>query len=73
MYYTDPLTVERLTALRVQTARRQAQSSTLLHQVASKEKSLPHHGHRLLRRMGHQLVVLGRWLEQYSAPQHSYQ
>ncbi len=73
MYFTDPLTVEKQTALRVETVRRQAQSRALLRQITSKEASLPHHGHRLLHYMGHQLVVLGEWLEQYSAPQPSYQ
>jgi hypothetical protein len=73
MQFTDPLTVERLTTLRVDTARRQAQTHSLLHPVGLREQqSLPHRARHMLRYVGHQLVVVGGWLEQFSTPRPSH-
>lgn len=73
MHYTDPLTIEKLTALRVDTAQQQARTNELLHQVGSKEQeSLSHSSRRFLSRVGHQLIVLGNWIEQTSSPRPSY-
>ena len=73
MYFTDPYTIERLAAVRMDTARCQARDHRLSRQATMKEQqSLPLHDYRWLHRMGHQLVVLGEWLEQYGSPQHSY-
>lgn len=73
MYYIDPLSVEKLTALRVDEARGQADDCNLLRPMGLEERlGLAQRSHRLLHHMGRQLVVLGEWLEQYSSPQHSY-
>jgi hypothetical protein len=73
MHYTDPLTIEKLSALRVDTAQRQARSDELLHQLGlKKQESLSLRRQRFLTRVGRQLMVLGRWIEQCGSPRPSY-
>jgi hypothetical protein len=73
MHYTDPLTIEKLSALRVDAAQQQARTNELLHQARSREQgSLSHRSRRILSRVGHQLIVVGNWIEQTSSPRPSY-
>ena len=73
MHYTDPLTVEKLAALRGEAARRQAQSDELRREAATMQRQdLSHRSRNLLAHLGQQLVVVGSRLEQYGNPRPSY-
>jgi hypothetical protein len=73
MHYTDPLTIERLTAIRVDAARCQAQTDLLLRQAASvKQPGMSRRTRIFLANMGQRLAALGGWLEQHSSPRASY-
>ena len=73
MHYTDPLTIEKLSALRVDSALRQDRSDELLYQVGLKERgSLSHRKRRFFSGIGRQLMVVGSWIEQYGSPRPSY-
>lgn len=69
MYFVDPLMVDRLSSMYVDSAQEQAQLCRLRRQAEKRPHSA---GQWLLHHLGRQLVEMGRLLEQLGSPQLSH-